>query len=210
MLRSWLAALAVLMPWRVDAANPRALSGTFLDVAYDGRLKYANGPAYSFSCEQWEELVETWRSELQLDFIIFQAVHDGRWGAYFNSDLPFLAPWTGKCLDVVEAVLNGADKSGVRVFLSSEFVGTEEDSITDPDIMTKRFQIMQELSENYVPRHRSFIGWYFGSEASIFPYFTEDFLNYIDALSSESERLTPDANVFTSPYGARVYGFKAE
>ena len=34
------------------------ISGSFLDVAYDNRLKYANEAAHSFSCAQWRPKVE--------------------------------------------------------------------------------------------------------------------------------------------------------
>jgi hypothetical protein len=121
------------------------ITGSFLDVAYDGRLKYANGPAHAFSCDAWAEKVGEWAAA-GIDLIVFQAVHDQRWGAYYPSALPFATPWNGTCTDVVGAVLKGADAVGSRVLLTCEYVHGEDDSVTDPAIMSGRLAIMSELA----------------------------------------------------------------
>ena len=145
-----------------------------------------------------------WAS-LGLELVIFQAVHDARWGAYYASALPWLPPWNGTCTDVVEAVLAAADGlPGMRVLLSAEFVVGESDSVTDPTIMAQRLAILAELAATAVPAHpRSFAGWYFSSEAYLTPLFTTDFLAYIGNLSAAAAAHTPGSLVFTSPYGTR-------
>lgn len=165
-----------------------------------------------------------------VDLLIFQAVHDARWGAYYPSQLPFAAPWNGSCADVVGAVLAGADAVGSRVLLSCEFVHDESDSVTDPSVMAGRLAIMEELATGWVPQHPSFLGWYFSSEAYIAPYFQNSvghlhrallssilqhatmhsmvplplqFIAYISTLSARARQLTPAALLFSSPYGTR-------
>lgn len=109
-----------------------------------------------------------------IDLVIFQAVHDERWGSYYPSKLPFATPWNGTCADVVGAVLSGADAVGSRVLLSCEFVHSESDSVTDPTIMAGRLAIMEELATGpWGTAHPSFWGWYFSSEAYITPYFQD-------------------------------------
>ena len=108
-----------------------------------------------------------------VSLIVFQAVHDDRWGAYYPSKLPFALPWNGSCTDVVGAVLDGADAVGSRVLLSCEYMYNEDDSVTDPAIMSGRLAIMEELSNGWVSGHPSFLGWYFSSEAYITPYFQD-------------------------------------
>lgn len=178
------------------------ISGTFVDVAYDGRLKYANGPAHAFSCDDWQAKVGEW-ARAGISLVVFQAVHDARWGSYYPSALPFAAPWNGTCADAVGAILSGADAVGSRVLLSCEFVHGESDSVTDPAVMQGRLAIMAELAAGWVPGHASFLGWYFSSEAYIEPYFTSDFLAYIGVLSARARELTPGALLFASPYGTR-------
>jgi hypothetical protein len=184
------------------------LSGTWLDVAYDGRLKYANSAALAFSCSDWGLKVGEMYA-LGIRLIIFQAVHDSRFGAYYASSLPFMAPWPGLCPDVVEAVLAAADAlPGMQVLLSAEYYGTEADPVANATVMEGRLAIMQELAATKVPQHRpSFWGWYFSAEgylsSSASPYFVPQFFDYIGALSAAARRLTPGALVFISPYGTR-------
>jgi Domain of unknown function (DUF4434) len=106
-----------------------------------------------------------------------------------------MKPWKGACADVVQAVID----SGLKVFLSPEFVFNETDSVTNPEIMTKRLEIMSELAKLYPGA----FGWYFGSEAYIAPYFPDSFLSYVKQLATHAKAITPGKTTFTSPYGTR-------
>lgn len=196
--------LAIAFSSVVSSGDPAPFQfrGTFIDVAYDRRLMYANELTWKMDCHRWERLAADW-GVMGVTDIIFQAVHDARWGAYYPSTLPFLAPWNGTCPDVVGSAIRGAERQGaVKIWLSCEFVGTESDSITDPTIMAKRVKILRELWGLY-GKSSAWGGWYFGSEAYINPYFSEDFLNYISVLSSEARSLNPLAPILTSPFGTR-------
>jgi len=142
---------------------------------------------------------------LGIRLIIFQAVHDSRFGAYYASSLPFMAPWPGVCKDVVEAVLAAADAlPGMQVLLSAEYYGTEADPVANSTVMAGRLAIMTELVAQHVPNHgTSFAGWYFSAEAYLTPYFVDAFFDYIGNLSTAARSLTPGKLIFISPYNTR-------
>lgn len=177
------------------------ISGTFLDIQYDARLKYANGPALDFSCEDWTAKIKEFQ-EFGIEHIIFQAAHDDRFGAYYNSSLH--TPWKGKCLDVTATVLDAADHLGMKVWLSSEYTKTEYDNVTDPGLMNGRHAIMRELVQRGYTNHTSFEGWYFSCEAYLTPYFVPKFLTYIAQMAAWAKEVTPAAKRFVSPYGTRT------
>ena len=94
--------LLVLLLAGCLAAPPLSLlsiSGTFIDPLYDPRLSSSNGPGLEFSCDDWTAKIR----EMNLEVVIFQTVHDERFGAFYPSDLPFMSPWAGNCPDVVVA-----------------------------------------------------------------------------------------------------------
>jgi len=173
-------------------------------VSYDGRLRYANNATRAFTCADWGVKVGEWFA-LGVRLIIFQAVHDARFGAYYTSSLPFMSPWPGACADVVEAVLAAADSlTGMKVLLSAEYYGTEFDPVDNATVMAGRLAIMRELAAAHVPRHApSFGGWYFSAEAYLTPYFVPPFFDYLGNLTSAARALTPGALIFISPYGTR-------
>lgn len=171
------------------------ISGTFIDPLYDARLTSSNGPGFLFSCSDWTRKI----LEMNLTVVIFQTVHDARFGTFYPSKLPWMRAWPGKCKDVVGAVLAAAE---TKVFLSCEFVNTEDDPVNNATIMEGRIAIMKELAALY-GHHASLAGWYFASEAYLSPYFQQDFLNYVSTLAAVARQVTPGALIFISPYGTR-------
>jgi hypothetical protein len=181
---------------------PLPISGTFLDPFYDQRLEYTNNATLAFSCSQWRAKVGEWAA-MGTEYLIFQLVHDEAWGAFYPSQLPFMKPWAGRCLDVVGNVLQASEEYGLRVFLSCEWVDNESDSVTNATLMQGRIEIMNELASLYGDAEALY-GWYFASEAYIAPYFTDGFLAYIHTLASNARRVTPGKVLFTSPYGTHT------
>src|SRR3989338_8146711 len=114
--------LLLLLVCVACAGQVLPITGSFLDPYYDARLTYSNGPGMKFTCPQWTLKMAEWRG-LGLEFVVFQDVHDSRYGAYYPSKLPWMKPWQGQCQDVVKAVVD----SGLKVFLSPEFVYNETD-----------------------------------------------------------------------------------
>ncbi len=194
--------LSMLAVCRAAPLGLLPITGTFLDVAYDERMTYTNNVSASLTCPQWVEKVAAFHS-LGVDTIIFQAVHDARWGSYYPSDLPFMALWGGACPDVVGTVLSATSNLGMSTFLSCEYVHTEFDPVRNSTIMAGRLEIMKELTTKYALHHASFRGWYFSAEAYLEPYFPPEFFPYIETLSAAAKQLTPDGLIFISPYGTR-------
>eukprot|EP01062_Namystynia_karyoxenos_P057248 TRINITY_DN4820_c0_g2_i1.p1 TRINITY_DN4820_c0_g2~~TRINITY_DN4820_c0_g2_i1.p1 ORF type:complete len:555 (+),score=150.52 TRINITY_DN4820_c0_g2_i1:66-1667(+) len=204
-------ALALLAAAAAAAGPPgvQPITGTFLDVAYDGRLKYANAAARAMSCAEWGARVGEWAG-MGIERIVFQAVHDNRWGAYYATSLPWARPWGGACADVVAAVLSAASQLGVGVYLSAEWAFNESDRIDDPAVVSRREGIMRELAGGPWVGHAAFRGWYFSSEAYLTPLFTDAFMAYVGAMAQLARTLTPGCEVFLSPYGTRIAADSAE
>ena len=60
--------------------------------------------------------------------------------------------------------------------------------------------MMEEIARQY-GHHRSFYGWYWPNEAALGPYFTDDFIAYVNACSREGRKLMPKAKTLIAPYG---------
>ena len=180
----------------LSVSVPKKITGSFLDVYYDNRLKYSNLFVKNFTCLDWTRKMNQWNTAFGVDVVIFQTVHDSRFGAYWPTKLPWMKQWDGLCADVVGAVM----RSNLKVFLSCEFVYNETDSVSNELIMQKRLEIMSNLADLY-SNEKSFLGWYFSSEAYIQPYFQESFVQYVKTLSNHSAKVTPNALKFISPYG---------
>ena len=80
---------------------------------------------------------------LGLEYIIFQAVHDDRFGAFFNSSLH--PRWGGSCADAVGVVMGAAATHGIKVWLSCEYTHTDADDVTNATLMAGRRAIMEDL-----------------------------------------------------------------
>jgi hypothetical protein len=190
-----------------SAVSMQPIRGTFLDMQYDGRLKYANNVSTALTCTQWADKVNEF-GRVGIRFLIFQAVHDDRFGAYYNSSLHSV--WKGQCSDVIGTVMKAAIGADIKIWLSCEFAHTDADGVTDPALMAGRRAIMTELVEEGYTSLSSFYGWYFSSEAyltstpacaSCFP---DVFMAYINTMAGWSHKLTPGAKRFVSPFGTRI------
>jgi len=97
--------------------------------------------------------------------------------------------------------LAAADKHHVRFFISSDWFGPwDYKCLLDPERVRARFQMMRESAEQY-GHHPSFYGWYWPNEAAISPWFSDDFIAYVNASSRQGRRLMPKAKVLIAPYG---------
>ena len=133
-----------------------------------------------------------------MKYLVLLAIAKGGKAFYPSSQLPRLET---ACADPIEAMLSAADRCGIRFFISSDWYGEwDHHALTNPDRVKKRFQMMEEVAQRY-SGHRSFHGWYWPNEACLTPYFTEEFMGYVNSSSQEARRLTPKAKTLTAPYG---------
>ncbi len=133
-----------------------------------------------------------------MKYLVLLAIAKGGKAFY---DTPLLPRLPMACADPIEAMLSAGDRCGVKFFISSDWYGEwNARALTDPDCVRKRFRMMEEIARRY-SHHRSFHGWYWPNEACLSPYFAEEFVQYVNASSSEARRLTPKARTLTAPYG---------
>jgi hypothetical protein len=113
--------------------------------------------------------------------------------------------WQLACPDPLEAVLSAADKHKIKFFIGVGFYGDwrSDKNIVDPVSNKYRLQSLDELAARY-GHHPSFHGWYWPDEAEISPYYTPEFLTYVNTLSKEARRLKPYAPIMIAPYGTRI------
>lgn len=170
----------------------RGLDGTFFEIHHHNTAegKYWNPALDSFTAENWREKVRE-ISALKMEYIVVMAtaLYDR---CYFESSVFPLADIP--CADPIEAVLDEADKCGIKVFLGNGFYGDWTKpgvNITSSEIIDRSFKAMDELTEKYA-RHKSFYGWYFPDETCIILRFSGNFMKYVNLCSARCREITPD------------------
>jgi hypothetical protein len=154
-----------------------------------------------FTGEQWDAKVKE-IAEAGMEYLVLMST-----AVYYRSfyETQIYPQWKLECRDPLEAVLTAADKYRVKFFVGAGFYGNWESDkvITDPVAAKKRLQSLGELVKHY-GHHPSFYGWYWPDEACINPYYSDDFITYVNALSHEARQLKPHAQIMIAPYGTRI------
>ena len=182
----------------------RKLDGTFFEFHHHNAAegKYWNTALDAFEAENWREKVREIAS-LGMEYIIVMAtaLYDR---CYFDSSVFPRADMP--CADPIEAVLDEADKTGVRVFLGNGFYGDWTKpgvNITSAEIIDRSFRAMDELTAKYA-HHESFYGWYFPDETCIILSFSKKFMNYVNLCSARCREITPGKKTLIAPYGTNL------
>jgi hypothetical protein len=154
-----------------------------------------------FTCQQWEAKIRE-ISEIGMEYLVLlcTAVH---FKAFFPTRI--LPKYELKCPDPLESVLSAADKYHIKFFIGGGFYGewTDPHIITDPVASQKRLLAIEELAKRY-GHHPSFYGWYWPNEAEINPYYSEEFIGYVNTCSKLARSLSPKLKIMIAPYGTRV------
>lgn len=154
-----------------------------------------------FTAEQWDTKIKE-IAETGLNYLVLMST-----ALYYRSfyQTEIYPKWQLGCSDPLEAVLAAADRYKVKFFVGAGFYGNWQSNqvISDPIAWRKRLQSLGELVKLY-GHHPSFYGWYWPDEAEINPYFSPEFLRYVNALSHEARQLKPGAAVMIAPYGTRI------
>jgi hypothetical protein len=181
----------------------KPISGSWFEFQHHATFEGVDwNPACArFTAAQWEAKVKE-IAEAGLDTLVLMAT-----AVYYRSFYPtsIYPQWKMGCDDPLEAVLTAADKYKVNFFIGAGFYGNWESSsvITDPVAHKKRLQSLGELAGRY-GHHPSFHGWYWPDEAEINPYYTPEFIQYVNDLSHEARQLKPKAEIMIAPYGTRI------
>lgn len=182
----------------------RGLDGTFFEIHHHNTAegKSWNPALDSFTAENWREKVRE-IAALKMEYIVVMAtaLYDR---CYFESSVFPLADIP--CADPIEAVLDEADKCGIKVFLGNGFYGDWTKpgvNITSSEVIDRSFKAMDELTEKYA-RHKSFYGWYFPDETCIILRFSGNFMKYVNLCSARCREITPDKKALIAPYGTNL------
>ncbi|MGA2635893.1 MAG: DUF4434 domain-containing protein [Terracidiphilus sp.] len=200
------AALAVDLAHAAAALQESAIkpiSGSWFEFQHHSTVEGVDwNPACArFTTAQWEAKIQE-IAEAGLDYLVLMATAVYYRSFYKTSIYP---QWKLACPDPLEAVLSAADKYKIKFFIGAGFYGDWESDkvISDPVAYKKRLQSLGELVHLY-GHHPSFYGWYWPDEAEINPYYTPEFIQYVNDLSHEARQLKPRAQIMIAPYGTRI------
>jgi hypothetical protein len=178
----------------------KPIKGSWISIWWDDRRHfYWNDACLNYTAKQWELGVRE-VAEIGMEYLVLLAIGKDSKAFY---DTPLLPKLKMACPNPIEALLAAADKCHVKFFLSSDWFGPwDYQCLRDPARVRARLQMMGEIAQQY-GHHRSFYGWYWPNEAALTPYFTEDFISYVNACSHEARQLMPRAKTLIAPYGTR-------
>ena len=160
-----------------------------------------NPACISFTAEQWQAKVKE-IADAGLEVLVLMSTGFGLPRFLRHHHLSKVAAGLP---DPLEAVLSAADRHKIKFFIGVGFYGDWQSNktIVDPLANKCRLQSLGELAARY-GHHPSFHGWYWPDEAEINPYYSPEFLTYVNALSKEARRLKPNAPIMIAPYGTCV------
>ena len=189
------------------AAVPRSsgikpISGSWFEFQHHATVEGVDwNPACArFSAQQWDAKIKE-IAEAGLEYLVLMAT-----AVYYRAfyETAIYPKWELGCPDPLEVVLSAADKYGVKFFIGCGFYGDWESDqiITDSVGEKKRLQSLEEIAKRY-GHHPSFYGWYWPDEADIHPYYSPEFIRYVNLNSRLARQLKPESKIMIAPYGTR-------
>ncbi|MCI1778816.1 MAG: DUF4434 domain-containing protein [Bacteroidales bacterium] len=182
----------------------KPISGSWFEfqhlLASEG--EYWDGDLAKFTERQWKEKIRE-ISEIGFEYLVLQEVAD-KGKTYYPSELQ--PKYEMGCDDPLEAILSEADKVGIKFFIPNGFWDDCQRGkflITDPDIRKLRIRGMEEFVKKY-GHHKCFYGWYFPNEAYLLPYFSEEFVKYMNDCAYVAKQLTPECVNIIAPYNIKA------
>jgi hypothetical protein len=181
----------------------KPISGSWFEFQHHATYEGVDwNPACSrFTAAQWDAKIKE-MADAGMEYLVLMAT-----ALYYRSfyDSKIYPKWEMGCANPLEVVLSAADKYKIKFFIGGGFYGdwTSEKVILDPVAAKQRLQSLEELANLY-GHHPSFYGWYWPDEACINPYYTPEFITYVNALSHLARQLKPQAQIMIAPYGTRI------
>ncbi|MGP8270157.1 MAG: DUF4434 domain-containing protein [Terracidiphilus sp.] len=200
------AALALDPAAETAFAQPQAIkpiTGSWFEFQHHSTVEGVDwNPACDrFTAAQWDAKIKE-IADAGLEYLVLMTT-----ALYYRAfyETKIFPKWHLACADPLEAVLSAADKYHVKFFIGAGFYGdwTSDTTISDPIAKKKRLQSIEEIANIY-GHHPSFYGWYWPDEAEINPYYTPEFIHYVNDLSHEARQLKPQTQIMIAPYGTRI------
>lgn len=180
----------------------KPMSGSWFEFQHHATVEGVdwNPDCARFTARQWDAKVKE-IADIGMEYLVLMATAE-----YYRAfyDTPIFSKWQMGCANPLEAILSAADRHNVKFFIGGGFYGDWEDphTISDPVAAKKRLQAIEELTNLY-GHHPSFYGWYWPNEAEIHPYYTQEFIDYVNGCSRLARQLKPQAPIMIAPYGTR-------
>lgn len=165
--------------------------------------KYWNSICRQFSAEQWQAKVDEIAS-VGMKYIVLMdtaIVYKEYSESYFETDIFPFADMV--CKEPIDALLNAAERNGIKVFISCGFYGDWEhpmENMTSSAVTERAFKAMEQLWAKY-GHYKSFYGWYFPDETCINGYFHPAFIEYVNKYSAHAHKIAPHTKTLIAPYG---------
>lgn len=179
------------------------INGTWFEFQHHNKAegKYWNERYKNFTADDWRNTIDDIKkSGMEYIVLLATALYDE---AYYKTNI--FPQASLKCENPMEVLLSQADKNNMKVFISAGFYGdwTRPDiNMVDPIVTKRGLQAMNEIAELY-GNHQSLYGWYFPDELWIRPYFSEDFISYVNTYAKEAHKLCKNYKTLVAPYGTR-------
>lgn len=177
------------------------ITGTFFDIQHHSSTEaiYWNYQAAAFTDEMWEQKVEE-IADLGMEYIVVMSVAL-HYHAFYPSEILPMFPLAAE--DPIKAVLEAAQRRGVKVFLGAGFFGdwtNPWESFTDRTVRERTRLFIKEMSERY-GHYESFYGFYWPNELGIDGYFPQQFINHVKECNAWAKEYLPRAKTLIAPYG---------
>lgn len=183
----------------------RPIEGTWFEFQHHNEAegKYYNEAMHQFTADQWaEKIAELANLGMKYFVLMESALYDK---AYFPTSI-YPSDETLGCKKPIENLLTEADRHGIRVFMSAGYYGNwreTHENMTSPEVTKRAFQAMNELYGLF-SHHPSFYGWYLPDEEGICQYYSEDFIQYVNAYAAEARRIGGGKKMLIAPYGTNM------
>ena len=182
-------------------SNVKPISGSFIEIEHPNRAErvYTHERLSAFTERAWRAKVRELHG-LGIDTLVLLSTAL-RGQAYFPLD-GFSFPDHIVCKNVLEVLLDEADKTEQAMYVGVGFYGTSDSvaNSTDPAIVSVAMQAMDTLWKLY-GHHPSFVGWYIADEWCLWEHFDERFITYINTVCAKAKELSPTAKVIVAPFG---------
>ena len=182
-----------------DVSQALHVTGTFINLPYqDVRNKYTNPPHIdNTDPDMWAaKIVEM--KKMGMEYLVFMSVANEEKAYYPSKLMDWHYPQWRK--SPVDAIMDMAAESGMKVFMSTGWAKDQDDNLRDPKIKGRQIEMMTELAGIY-GNHPAFYGWYLPVEDCFGPVLTDYAVEAVNALTARARELTPDAKIMISPYG---------
>ena len=180
-------------------AQVKPVTGTFLNFFWqDERNNYMNPRGIdNTDPDLWRVKMEELH-EIGVDWVVLVAVANEGRAIYPSSIMERGYDQSRK--SPIDAVMDAADSLGMHVFMSCGHARNQLDNLSDPFVVRRQREMIEELSSIYGERP-AFYGWYLPVEGCMIPWLPDAGIKGVNEVAASARELTPGVKIMISPYG---------